>query len=363
MIKQYLLSKREIILENLLSFICSQKQEAEALECNAIDFLKKFVIDGKLYRGSLVFLGYDLFSQKESTLLSQTDEQHLLMVNLAQVLELTHSALLLHDDVMDRDDYRRGNKTFNCLMSETGRNKGVKNSQHFGNSLATCLGDLLLFWSGKLLTSSLLNYSDKSVVNQINDIYHHKMELTVWGQMDDVCLAAVEGQVNKDLIYHLYSQKSGHYSIVNPLIIGAIIAGADDNSLNLLTKLALDLGIIFQIKDDYINLFGDLIETGKSIGSDIKENKKTLFRSLLLEKANDQDREKLSHLFGNQQLTKLQFQEVKRMMNEYGVVQEVQQSMSDLEEKVMQSLAKLNLSAKQNQLLDEFIQLIVARNS
>ncbi|KUK79837.1 MAG: Polyprenyl synthetase superfamily [Microgenomates bacterium 39_7] len=362
MIKQYLSSKRAIIKQSLLSFLHDQKQEAKTLECDVIDFLEGFVTDGKLYRGSLVFLGFDLFSEKKVETFKEDNGIYQLLVKLALVLELTHSALLLHDDVMDGDDYRRGNKTFNCLMSEIGEEKGIANFSHFGNSLAICLGDLLLFWSNRMLTEGLLSYSDKNVADQINQLFNHEMELTVWGQMDDVCLAAVKDQVDEELIYHLYSLKSGHYSILNPLLLGATVAGVSKNNLQLLTALALDLGIIFQIKDDYINLFGDSSETGKPIGSDIKENKKTIYRNLLLDMACKTDRDKLLNLFGNHQLTEAEIDGVKQMIKKYGVVQEVEQVVTKLEKKINQNLDELNLSANSTQLLKEFIQLIITRD-
>lgn len=363
MIKKYLESKKKIIEQEILSFLKEQEQQSLALDYDALSFLQDFTISGKLYRGGLVFLGHDLFASKQAADLDQDHPDCLLLNKLALVVELTHSALLLHDDVMDQDNFRRGKKTFNCLMSENHQKKGVEGFSHYGDSLAICLGDLLLFWAGKIFTDALLTYSStsKKSCQLLNYFFYQEMELTGWGQIDDVCLAARTDQVSTDLIYHVYSLKSGHYSIVNPLLLGAIVAGADENSLELLKELALDLGVIFQIKDDHMNLFGDEAETGKPVGSDIKENKKTIYRSLVLSKASSEDKKKLLEIFGSKEITQYEIHFVQQMIRKYQVDQEVNQMINDLLDTIQKKLLKIELRPQANELLDDFIQLMIKR--
>ncbi len=363
MIKKYLESKKKIIEQELLLFIKEQEQQSLALDYDTLRFLQDFIVSGKLHRGGLIFLGYDLFASKRAEDLNQDHPDSLLLNKLALVVELTHSALLLHDDVMDQDNFRRGKKTFNCLMSGMAQQKGVEGCSHFGDSLAICLGDLLLFWAGKIFTDALLTYSStsKKCCQLLNDFFYQEMELTGWGQIDDVCLAARTDQVSTDLIYHVYSLKSGHYSIVNPLLLGAMVAGDDENSLELLKELALDLGVIFQIKDDHMNLFGDEAETGKPVGSDIKEDKKTIYRNLVVGEANSEDKKRLLEIFGNKQITQDEINFVQQMISKYQVDQEVNRMINDLLDNIQKKLIKIKLSPQANELLNALIQLMIKR--
>lgn len=367
MIKKYLFSKKKIIVEEILSFLADQEQGSLALDYDTLSFLKSFVTSGKLYRGGLVFLGYDLFASKLSENLEETHPDKILLKKMALVLELTHSALLLHDDVMDQDNFRRGQKTFNFLMSEMGKEKGFEKASHQGDSLAICLGDLLLFWAGRVFTDALLSFADDNGSNiekcqQLNEFFYHEMELTGWGQIDDVCLGARKDQVSTDLIYHVYSLKSGHYSVVNPLLLGAMVAGVDENTLKQLEDLAVDLGIIFQIRDDRMNLFGDAQKIGKPIGSDIKENKKTIYRSLLIKNSNQEDKKELLKTFGSEEAGEREVELVRNMINKYQVDLEVEQIMSDLVSKIEARLPTLELNPERNQLLSSLVGLMTSRN-
>lgn len=275
MIKKYLAGKAGLIADELLVFIEQHSQEALALDLDCLAFLKEFVVSGKLYRGGLVFLGYDLFAQQKSEKLKSESAHHKLLLNLAMLVELTHSAFLLHDDVMDQDDLRRGYPTFHKLVSDWVKKQGLSDANRVGESLAVCLGDLLIFWGSSLLTQALLDFSDQKLAQAISTFFHREMEFTAWGQMDDVVLGASSGEINQELIMNVLSLKSGHYSVVNPLLLGAMISCRDQSQLSLLKQAALNLGIVFQVKDDLLSLQGDTAQTGKAVGSDIKENKKT----------------------------------------------------------------------------------------
>lgn len=362
MIKKYFSTKAEIISNRLLEFFDQQDQNTTSFSYECIPFLKRMVTSGKLYRGSLVFLGYDLFSNNKSDNLNGDEKIFQFLIKLAMVVELTQSAFLLHDDVMDQDDYRRGQQTFHKLISsEYALNKDLTNVSRLGESLAICLGDLLIFWSNKIFIEALLDLNDEKLAKKINQFYHHKMDSTAWGQMDDVYLSTTKGSVDKENIYHVYALKSGDYSVVNPLLLGAFLSQEDESQLELLSKIARNIGIIFQIKDDEMNLFGSSEETGKSIGSDIREDKKTIFRYELFRAVTTKENEQLLKIFGNKNINSTDVQQVRTMMSNHGIQEKVSESIVKMQKEVRQMIDKLEISESSRELFESFVQLMIER--
>ncbi len=361
MIQKYFSEKSLLVKNQLIEFLDQQAQMTASLKLDCLPFLKKMVISGKLHRGSLVFLGYDLFASDISSELS-TDDSRLKLINrLSMVVELTHSAFLLHDDVMDQDQIRRSLPTFHRFAADELKKEGLDDSLKVGESLAICLGDLLIFWANQILADGLIDYDDRQISRSLSSFFHQKMELTAWGQMDDVYLAKTASEVTDEQIFHVYSLKSGHYSVVNPLLLGAIVAGAEKEQLSLLANLAEKTGIIFQIKDDQLNLFGLTEKIGKSVGSDVREDKKTIFRSWLFKLADAEDRKQLEELFGNRSLDGQGIKIVQKLLDKYQVITQVNKLIDKLEAEAKQALSNLQLSANSKELLASFVQLMTQR--
>jgi geranylgeranyl diphosphate synthase type I len=360
-IESYLVQKQQIIKPALENLISKLDQPTRAFEFDIKDFLTRFIGSGKLYRGSLVFLGYDLFAQTKSRELPKDDPVYPSLLKIALALELVHSAFLIHDDVMDQDKLRRSKKTFHLLMTELAQKKKFANSSHLGNSLAICLGDLLFFLAQKELEQIDL---EDEIVKKIFKTYTEKMILTTWGQVDDVYLSSFFEEVDQQTILNVYRLKTAHYSLVNPLLMGAIVAQAQSSQLNLLTDFALNLGIIYQFQDDKLNLFGESEQIGKSTGSDIKENKKTIYRQLLLQLAQGSDKKTLSDLFNNSRdvvLSDQKVEEIRQFLAKYQIQKEVDSLTTQYTQKMNQALLKLEIDSQQKALLKDLIKLMTER--
>lgn len=220
--------------------------------------LTPFVTAGKSVRGSLVLLSYELFKN--------TSPQA--AVDVAGALELIHAGLLIHDDIMDQDQMRRGAKSLYAQYQELFSDKRT------GESLALCVGDVSFFMALSVISS--LGFPLKitrAVMNKISS------ELTLVGvaQMQDVALPNQKEKATKDTILTLYRYKTARYTCSLPLALGAILAGQNEDVVSALEIYGEHVGILFQIIDDQLNLFGDTEVTGKPVGSDIREEKVTLF--------------------------------------------------------------------------------------
>jgi len=319
------------------------------------------IVSGKLHRGCLVFLGFDLFADKALDALDEDDDRLKLLKNLSMVVELTHSAFLLHDDVMDQDQIRRGLPTFHHFVKDELQELALADRPKVGESVAICLGDLLIFWSNSLLSESLLMFDNHHSSQKLSQIYYQNMANTCWGQMDDVYLAKSGNEIRDEQVFHVYSFKTGHYSIANPLLLGAIVAGASDKQLSLLAEISQKLGVIFQIIDDQLNLFGDSKITGKPVGSDIRENKKTILHNWLHKSASSQDKQDMNKLFGNEFLDEQGVETVKQLLQKYGVIEEIGQLIDKLKDEVQISLSKLGLFSQQEALFLDFVKFLTVR--
>jgi geranylgeranyl diphosphate synthase type I len=226
------------------------------------------------------------------------------VADVAAAYELIHSSLLVHDDIMDRDRLRRGAPTVFHQYEELGEREGIAEPGHFGASLGICAGDVGFFLAFELLsgagTAPLApakeagNPAAKEAGDGLPDPFENRVsgiirlwakELTAVGlaQMEDVALGASSRVPLEEEVLSLYRHKTARYTFSLPLATGAIAAGSDCVTVQRLEELGEHLGILFQMKDDEIGLYGDEAEIGKPPGSDLKEGKKTLLALVLSE--------------------------------------------------------------------------------
>ncbi|MGL4561277.1 MAG: polyprenyl synthetase family protein [Brevinema sp.] len=220
------------------------------------DYLCEFTTRGKLLRGIFVRLVAESFD----TNISQTN-------TVSGALELAESALLMHDDIMDNDDLRRGKLSMHRLLEQN-----FHLSNHGGKSLALCLGDLTLF--------SL--FSHLSFSRDLVDLFSYELSMTALGQALEIEKSGQHKDLSKKEILSIIEHKTAHYTFVLPFLAGAILSHQDDHIKKTLQKLGVIMGYLFQIRDDELNFFSQEM-TGKPSGGDIRENKKTLCRYELLQ--------------------------------------------------------------------------------
>jgi geranylgeranyl diphosphate synthase, type I len=265
--------------------------------------LGDFATQGKVIRGGLVLFSLEMFDTKISNdaLLS------------AAAIEIIHSSLLVHDDIMDHDELRRGKPSIYKQFQSQATSLGKEHAEHIGVSLAICAGDL-----GYFVAWELLNGIQHTNQRKINQKISREISLVGIAQMQDV--TTYDGKsMNEQQILHMYQYKTGRYSFSLPLAVGGLLADQSEEVINKLERLGEIVGILFQIADDNLGLYGSPEQTGKLIGSDIKENKQTLYRALLYSQASPEDLHKLARLFGNQNITSTNIVYVRSLVQKYKI--------------------------------------------
>jgi geranylgeranyl diphosphate synthase type I len=254
-----------------------------------------FSVRGKMVRGGLVQLGCRSL-MGDGTCLAESLARAATQTGV--VMELLQSLLLIHDDIMDQDDRRRGHPSMHAQYVQAAAKAGIAQAVRTGESMAICAGDACAFLAMELLAEI---EAPPAALAKLMSLVSHELTVVVFAQMGDVWNGAAAGDPGFDEILKLYRYKTGRYTFSLPLMAGARLAGAGEAAVDGLSGLGELMGILFQIRDDDIGLFADAAQTGKPRGTDIRENKKTLHRHFLLERCDVAERKAMAAIFGNPQ--------------------------------------------------------------
>jgi geranylgeranyl diphosphate synthase type I len=283
------------------------------------------VTGGKRFRAAFCWCGYLAVAEPE-------DREALLKACAS--LELLHASALVHDDVMDASDVRRGRPATHRAFEALHRERGWSASpEQYGAAAAILLGDLLLSWSDELLRTSGL--PAPRVLDALGYFDLTRSEV-VTGQFLDVS-AQARGTSDVDVAMTVLRYKSAKYSIERPLHIGAALAGADATTMAQLTRFGLPLGEAFQLRDDLLGVFGNPEVTGKPAGDDLSEGKRTVLVALALDALDPAGRAHLDASLGKP-LTDDEVVELRGLIDASGAHAQVEEVISALTERALTAL-------------------------
>jgi len=231
----------------------------------------------------------------------------------AAALELLHCSMLIHDDIIDRDTVRHGKPNV------AGQYRGVyaahlepAKRDHLADSAALLGGDLLIMSAHRLIAESNFSAEKRLVALRLmNDAIFN----VVGGELLDAESTTKTMSEVDSLAIARY--KTAHYSFVTPFIMGASLAGADRDTLAILTQYGDALGVAFQLADDLLGLFGDEEETGKPATSDLREGRRTFIMQKSYELASPAACAELDAIVGTE-VTLEQLGRVRTIMRECG---------------------------------------------
>lgn len=191
----------------------------------------------------------------------------------AAAFELLHTALLLHDDVIDRDLSRRGRPNLSAEFAADATDAGLP------PDAASAWGDTSGILGGDLLLSAahaLVARVRPEVRAELADIIDESLFRAVAGEQDDVAFGLGTAPATPERVVRMMQNKTGGYSFAAPLRAGAVLAGADEDASAELERVGTALGVLYQVRDDLLGVFGDPHRTGKSTSSDLRQGKRTL---------------------------------------------------------------------------------------
>lgn len=256
-----------------------------AAELNMRELASCILAGGKRFRPALVYY-VTLLAEKNP------DES---VFELGIALELLHSFALVHDDIIDKSLFRRNVPTIEAAYQK--HFVGMKDGKYQAMSAAILSGD----YAHTLADMTMNNLrTDNKTRKKISKLYYEMQIELIGGQVDDcfgVGLSDLD-QLSEEHVLNMLEKKSGNYSIQKPIMLGAILAGMSNSQIRVLEDFGYKLGLVFQIRDDILGLFGEEKAIGKST-TDITEGKKTLIMLRTYQLMDTAEKIKLKSILGN----------------------------------------------------------------
>ncbi|MBV9312774.1 MAG: polyprenyl synthetase family protein [Pseudonocardia sp.] len=262
-------------------------------------------------------------------------------VNVLQAvsaLELVQASALVHDDLIDASDTRRGRPTLHVeFAGRHERHSWRGASQRFGAAAAILLGDLALAWADDMFNHAELSDGQR---RRIRPVWAGMRTDMLGGQyLDSWCQASGADTVAAALRVNRF--KTAAYTVERPLQLGAALAGAPRELVTAYRRFGVDIGTAFQLRDDLLGVFGDPQVTGKPVGDDLREGKRTVLMALAIQTARTRRRtaeaEVLTSALGDPELDAEGVDRVRNILCELGASAEV--------ERYIEQLTKCGLAA------------------
>lgn len=322
----------EAISQRLDMFVANQHDATADLGAEAallVQSAAAAVSGGKRLRGRFCIAGWRAVAGASRPAGEAPDT----VVTAAASLEVFHAAALVHDDVIDNSDTRRGRPAAHRALESAHRATGwVGDAEAFGRSAAILLGDLLVAWSDDLLEEGLSAASMPHAIAARSAYATMRREVTI-GQFLDVAeesaFRAEPDERHAARALRVASLKSARYSVQQPLAIGAALAGADLPQSAALTAFGHPLGMAFQLRDDVLGVFGDANETGKPSGDDLREGKRTVLIAYAREELAPSARRIVDELVGDPELDGDQIASLQRTIIDTGALDRVEALIAD----------------------------------
>ncbi|MEI6648190.1 MAG: polyprenyl synthetase family protein [Actinomycetes bacterium] len=314
------------------------------------DALERFVLDsGKRLRplfASAGFLGVGAPLTNE-------------ILQAIAALELIHVCALIHDDVMDASDTRRGAPAIHKLFEQMHTQREmVGSAAQFGISSAILLGDLALIWASKALHQSRILAPAMSRALPVYD--EMRVELMAGQYLDVHEQALGSSSVERSLRVARY--KSGKYTIERPLHFGAALASETPEPFyEIYSAYGLPLGEAFQLRDDVLGVFGDPAATGKPAGDDLREGKRTVLMATTVERANAVQREVIERLFADPDLDLAGVEALRTIIVETGALEHLEALIEKLTTSASESIAHTRLAPTGVNILHDLISIAIRR--
>jgi len=286
-------------------------------------------LGGKRIRPALVLLACDLYSGAvESALIP------------AVAIEVFHNFTLLHDDIMDRSELRRGQPTVHIKYNE---------------NVALLSGDVM-----SILASRLMNQSPGVVLHSVHDIFTHTAMQVCEGQQLDMNFEE-RLEVTEQEYLQMIELKTA-VLIAASLKIGAILGGASQKDADDLYEFGRNLGIAFQLQDDLLDTFGDPALIGKKLGTDIVDNKKTFLVIEALGRADTSQKQQLMDWYTRKDFdAKQKIQEVTSIFNALKIREYTDERIKEFYSLALSRLKNLNRPDERKEELYNFASFLMNR--
>jgi geranylgeranyl diphosphate synthase type I len=341
-------------LDDHLSMQAARLEQLGPDLANLVDVISDLLQGGKRLRAAFCYWGWRGADGQDCPQI----------VEAAGALELFQAAALLHDDVMDDSDTRRGRPAAHRRMASLHRGNGwTGDGQRFGVAAAILAGDLCLAWSDEMLTRAGL---DPAYLDRGREVFDLMRTQLMGGQYLDVLeqvLTEADGGGTTERARRVIRFKSAKYSIEHPLLLGGALAGAPQDLLNAYSAFGLPLGEAFQLRDDVLGVFGDPVQTGKPAGDDLREGKRTVLVAEALRTASPSQAAQVRRRLGDPRLDAEGVAVLREIIVDTGALDAVEGLVEQLVDEACVALARADVAEPARGVLTQLVDAATARQA
>ncbi len=351
------------IRQTLEAFLQHKKHELESVNKWGKDLaerLRRFSTGGKLIRGSLILLTHEMLSSEGDRGLKSAGLQSAGCESVAAAYELIHSFLLIHDDIMDRDRFRRGMPSIYSQYQTIIEEKSRGNALHEGEGLGICAGDVALLLALELLSTAAAGGEPEKTM-KILLLWSRELSRVGVAQMQDVFFSTRQNDASESDIISLYRFKTARYTFSVPFATGSILAGSETHITENFLNLGEHYGMIYQLVDDRIGLFGEAERIGKPVGTDLQEKKQTLLHHYLYRSATAEQKQKISKILRKDRISGRDIAYIRSTAVKNGAVQRVEEAILEMKKKAEEMLKDLPVTKEHGQILGDMLEYSITR--
>jgi geranylgeranyl pyrophosphate synthase len=311
--------------------------------------MKKFIQrGGKRLRPTLMLMGYKAAGG--------TDFVKALDASLS--LEIFHNFVLIHDDVMDGDMTRYGGANMTGIYYKRFKKQlSDNNARHTAESIAILAGELNEFFTFEVLTKLDM---DKEIIFEMMSHFQKVLFETGAGQQLDV-MSSIRGDLNLNKIEKVNFYKTAQYTVTSPLQLGVIAAGGNNKLMSGFAEFGAELGKAFQIADDLLGMFASTRQTGKPVGSDIREGKQTLLMYYAKKLAKPLEWKAIEARLGKEKISADDVKMVRNILKDCGAQAKAVVAAEDHLQKALKVIDKMQIDEETKMILRQFSYYCVVR--
>jgi geranylgeranyl diphosphate synthase, type I len=339
------------LLREHFDTVISETAHEDDLVAGALTEVRDIILaGGKRIRAAFMCAGY--FAA------GGIDESRILRASMS--IELIHAFLLVHDDVIDRDELRHGRPSLHAQYANFGKTvfSNKEDAAHFGDSIAIILGDMVAALGNDLIFRS--GFPNERIFRALSEL-QRIVSYTVIGQAMDLSFE-FRKDIGREDVLRMYEYKTAKYTVEGPLTLGALLAGANDELISSLRRFAVPTGIAFQIRDDILGAFGTEKKLGKPVGSDVQEGKRTLPVLFAFERLDKAGRAELVRILDAGSLGKGDLERFRKILRNSGALDSSSASMVQLVEEAKRSLVSAEVPDDAKKFLISVAEYISERN-
>nr|WP_179389052.1 polyprenyl synthetase family protein [Psychromicrobium silvestre] len=346
------------VADELRGFLALKREELTAISADAtalIDTIADLASGGKRMRALLCYWGWRGAGGDPANTTA--------IVATGASLELFQAAALIHDDIIDRSDIRRGAPSVHRQFSQLHqRQRWALDPERFGHAAAILAGDLCLSFSEEVF-ASVAGEGSGTARTVFNTMRAEVMAGQYLDILEEVAGPSRGPALAVERAQAIIRYKAAKYSTEHPLVLGGALAGGSAELLSGYSDFALPLGEAFQLRDDMLGVFGDPQTTGKPAGDDLREGKRTVLIGYTLQLAGAEDAEFVDQGLGIPDLPEADITRIRAIMVECGAVAATEKLIEEYSSRAFAALDTLTVDDFTGFALRTMAQAAVQRNA